>query len=81
MFYMMAFTGALLAMVGLIVSRVAPTIRSASEVAAVGGSLSAAGMFIVAVGILMWLMKAREMSDQVKLGLLVAFGLIVGFGL
>jgi hypothetical protein len=84
MLYIMAFIGALLAMVGLVLMNVASTADSSDgrvNMDATGGAIEAAGMLIIAIGILMGLMRAKDMPDHVRLGLLIAFGLIVGFGL
>jgi hypothetical protein len=84
MLYIMAFIGTLLAMVGLVLMNVASTADSSDgrvNMDATGGAIEAAGMLIIAIGILMGLMRVKDMPDHVRLGLLIAFGLIVGFGL
>lgn len=84
MLYIMAFLGIILALVGVVVS--ASAIKADSNdgyetMQVVGISLEAAGMLIVAVGILMALMRSKQMTDQVRLGLLIALAIIVAWGL
>jgi len=84
MLYIMAFLGIILALVGVVVS--ASAIKADSNdgyetMQVVGVSLEAAGMLIVAVGILMALMRSKQMTDQVRLGLLIALAIIIAWGL
>jgi len=82
--YIMAFLGIVLALVGVVVSAAAikaDDVDGYETMQVVGSSLEAAGMLIVAVGILMALMRAKQMTDQVRLGLLIALAIVIAWGL
>ncbi len=85
--YMMAFVGIILALIGIIILAYTVKIDTSDSydtyetMQFVGNTLEAVGTLIVAVGILMGLMKAKQVSEQVKLGLLIALAIIVAWGL